>query len=116
MDSSFTVSGRSITVDRVQSRTITQLIGLINAKGFGELESEVVCQFMPAASLVTEGVTADDIDSLKLVLLTSKTGFVGDSLAPMGLEVFRLNRQLPSPIYSDLNPTEYYDPSAIIGS
>lgn len=116
MDSSFTVSGRSITVDRVQSRTITQLIGLINAKGFGELESEVVCQFMPAASLVTEGVTADDIDSLKLVLLTSKTGFVGDSLAPMGLEVFRLNRQLPSPIYSDFNPTDYYDPSAIIGS
>lgn len=116
MDSSFTVSGTSIAVNRVQSRTITQLIGLIDAKGYGKLESDVVCQFMPAATLVTEGVTVDDIDSLKLVMLTAKDGFVGDSLAPMGLQVFRLNRQLPSPIYSDFNPNDYYDPSSLIGS
>lgn len=116
IDSTFTVSGRSVTVERVPSRTVTQLIGVIDAKGYGQLESDVVCQFMPAAALVTEGVTADDIDSLKLVLTMSKTGFVGDSLAPMGMEVYRLNRQLPSPIYSDFNPADYYDHNALLGS
>lgn len=116
VDSSFTVSGRSIAVEKVPSRTVTQLIGIIDAKGYGQLESDVVCQFMPASVLVTEGVTADNIDSLKLVLTMSKTGFVGDSLVPMGMEVYRLDRQLPSPIYSNFDPKEYYNPNAMLGS
>ncbi len=45
-----------------------------------------------------------------------KDGFAGDSVVPMGLTGYELNKQLPSPIYSDFTPDGYYDPSAPIGS
>lgn len=115
MDSSFTVTGKSVDNLRVQSRTITQLLGIIDAKGYGKLQSDIVTQFMPAGSIDTTGVTVDNIDSLKLVLYTNKGGYVGDSVVPMGLNVHRLTKQLPSPIYSDFSPLGYYS-EEIIGS
>ncbi|MDE6490565.1 MAG: DUF4270 domain-containing protein, partial [Muribaculaceae bacterium] len=113
IDSSFTATGRSVENKKVQSRTIVQLLGKIDAKGYGMLQSDVVTQFMPANVMVTEGVTS--IDSIKLRLAIPAGGFVGDSLVPMGLEVYRLNRQLPSPIYSDFDPSGYYDPANTLG-
>lgn len=113
VDSAFTVTGRSKLIQRIQSRTTSQLIGRIAAKGYGSLQSEVVTQFMPSSELSTVGVGLDDIDSLVLYMLVRKGEFVGDSIAPMGLEVYRLNKLLPSPIYSDFNPEGYYDPAPL---
>ncbi|MCM1452623.1 MAG: DUF4270 domain-containing protein [Clostridium sp.] len=113
VDSTFTVSGKSQLISRIQSRTTNQLLGRISAKGFGSLQSDVVTQFMPSSELVTEGVSVSDIDSLVLYMLVRSGEFVGDSLAPMGLEVYRLNKLLPSPIYSDFDPTGYYDPTPL---
>lgn len=108
----FSVSGHTTENDRIESRTIVQLLGDISAEGYGNFTSDFVCQFMPASKLVTDGVTVNDIDSMKLILAYPNGGYVGDSIAPMGLEVFRLNRQLPSPIFSTLNPEEYCDVNA----
>lgn len=116
IDSVFSVSGRSVDNNLVQSRTVLQLLGNIDAEGYGSLRSDIVCQYMPAASIVTDGVTAETIDSVKLVLTMFKDGFAGDSIVPMGLSVYELNRQLPSPIYSNFDPAGYYDRSAMIGS
>lgn len=117
MDSSFTItSGKSINNSRIQSRTVTQLLGIINAKGYGTLQSDVVTQFMPAGAIDTTGVSVDDIDSLKLILYTNKGGYVGDSVVPMGLNVYLLDKQLPSPIYSDFNPTDYFSDNSLVGS
>lgn len=116
VDSSFTVSGHSAEIGKVQSRTISQLIGRINAKGFGQLSSDVVTQFMPAAQLDAEYLTVDGIDSLMLIMSVVKGEFVGDSVAPMGLNIYPLTRQLPSPIYSDFDPTDYYDANTLLAS
>lgn len=113
IDSSFSVTGRSVENKKVQSRTVVQLLGKIEAEGYGMLNSDVVTQFMPSNVMETEGVTS--IDSIKLRLAIPAGGFVGDSLVPMGLEVYRLDRQLPSPIYSDFDPSGYYDPSNTLG-
>lgn len=116
VDSSFTLTGHSYASERVQSRTTSQLIGRIDAKGFGRMSSDVVTQFMPASQIETEGVSAENIDSLMLYMLMRTGEFVGDSVTPMGLEVYRLSRSLPSPIYSNFDPTGYYSPSDLIGS
>ncbi len=116
MDSSFTVTGKSVVNSRIQSRTVTQLLGIIDAKGYGKLQSDIVTQFMPAGTIDTTDVSIDDIDSLKLVLYTNKGGYVGDSVVPMGLNVYPLTKQLPSPIYSDFNPADYYSKDNVIGS
>ena len=85
VDSTFTITGRSVANSAVQSRTLLQLLGRIDAAGYGALSSDVVTQFMP-------------------------------SITPMGIEVYRLNRDLPSPIFSNFDPAGYYDPSQKIGS
>ena len=116
MDSSYTVSGRSIENTRIQSRTVTQLLGSINAKEYGSLKSDFVTQLMPANKIDTTGVTAEDIDSIKMKLFMPLGGYTGDSIVPMGLNVYRLNKQLPSPIYSDFNPAEYYSEADLLCS
>lgn len=111
VDSAFTVTGMSVENKSVQSRTITQLIGKLNARGYGRFSSEIVTQFMPTQNIDTTGVSLSDIDSMKLVMFFYSGDFTGDSLVPMGLQVFPLTKQLPSPIYSNFDPTGYYNPN-----
>lgn len=116
MDSSFTVTGKTVDINKVVSRTATQLLGAINAKQFGALKSDFVAEFMPPQTIDVNGVSVETIDSIKLVMKIPKGSFVGDSLIPMGLKVFKLSKQLPSPIYSDFDPSGYYSPSDLIAS
>lgn len=116
IDSAFTVTGYTQKIGKVQSRTINQLLGRIEAKGYGRLASDVVTQFMPALQLDTANITIEGIDSLHLMMYVANDEFVGDSVAPLGLNIYKLNRQLPSPIYSDFNPQDYYSPNDLIAS
>lgn len=101
IDSAFTVNGRTIENKHVQSRTVSQLIGEIDAPVFGSIRSDFVAQFLPSTDIDTTGMTAADIDSVKLFLQMDRTGFVGDSLVPMGIEVYRLRTPLADVMYTD---------------
>ena len=111
VDTTFTLTGQSVSNYQVLSRSTTQMIGSVDAPGFGSISSDIVTQFMPSNVLDTVGVGVNDIDSLRLVMLLNLGDYTGDSVAPMGLELYPLTRQLPSPIYSDFDPTGYYDAS-----
>ena len=116
-DSSFTVTGHSVAIPRVKARTIVQLLGEIKADNYGELTSDVVSEMMPVGSFVTDGVTEETIDRMRLVMyVTAGTGFTGDSIVPMQMSVYKLNKQLPNPIYSDFNPADYYNESDLLGT
>lgn len=115
VDSTFSVTGRTVDNPVVQSRTLTQLIGRLDAKEYGSIESDFVCQFMPSMNLDTAGVTAADVDSCKLIMFMTTNDFTGDSIVPMGLEVYKLNKALPSPIYSNFSPDGYYSTSDKLG-
>lgn len=115
-DSSFVVTGHSVANQRLLARTSTQLVGLLKADGYGTLSSEVVTQFIPSTIIDTTGVSLDMIDSCRLMLTISPNGFTGDEQPPMRLSVYRLNKQLPTPLYSDFDPTGYYDESDLLGS
>lgn len=109
-DSSFVITGHAVRNDRVLMRTTSKMLGRINAEGFGSLTADAVTMWMPAMSIDTAGVKPEWIDSCRLKLrIPTSNGFTGDSLAPMRLSVYRLNKALPSPIYSDFDPTGYYD-------
>lgn len=109
VDSSFQkmISAESISNDSVVGRTITQLIGRISIPGYGKLETDFLTQFMPTSTFDTTGI--DRLDSLVLYLNYNTESFTGDSLAPMQLSVFPLQKQLKSPVYSSIDPAEYYD-------
>ncbi|MDE6049683.1 MAG: DUF4270 domain-containing protein, partial [Paramuribaculum sp.] len=116
IDSTFTATATTLLDPVVQSRTITQLLGCLDAKEYGAFSSDFVCQFLPSLSLETEGVAIENIDSTKLIMFMVPGDFTGDSLVPMGIDVFPLTKQLPYPIYSDFNPEGYYDKSKKLGS
>ncbi|MDO4319573.1 MAG: DUF4270 family protein [Bacteroidales bacterium] len=109
VDSAFTVTGATVENPVVASRTISQLIGSVDAPGFGKISSDFVAQFMPSAAIDTADFTIADIDSLTLFMQMQRGAFTGDSLVPMGLEVYRLKKDLPYPIYSDFDPAGYYE-------
>lgn len=116
IDSSFTVAGSSVLNPVIQARTDNQLLGAIDAKGFGRLSSDFISQLMPSNAIDTTGVTVNDIDSIKMFLYMNKSAMIGDSLVPMGLDVYRVTKDLPSPIYSDFNPDSYYSKSEKLAS
>lgn len=116
IESDFSLVGHSVEIDSIQSRTTMQLLGVIDAQGYGKFSSDFVTQYMPAAEIDSLIKTKENIDSLKMVLLVKNGDFVGDSIIPMGLEVFRLNKTLKAPIYSSFNPEDYYNPADCIGS
>lgn len=115
-DSSFILTGHSVRNQRLMARTSTQLVGLLRAEGYGTLSSEVVTQFIPSTIIDTMGVSVDMIDSCRLMLTISPSGFTGDEQPPMRLNVYRLNQQLPTPLYSDFDPSGYYDENDLLGS
>lgn len=116
VDSAFTVSSHTLPNPVVQSRTLSQLIGALDAKGYGNIRSDFVGQFMPSLHIDTENLTLDNLDSVKLFMQMDRGAFVGDSLVPMGLEVYRLTRDLPYPIYSNFDPQGYYNPNNRLAS
>ncbi|MBD5229926.1 MAG: DUF4270 domain-containing protein [Bacteroidales bacterium] len=116
IEDNFTLTGHSVINDKVQSRTAMLLLGSIDADDYGHFESDFVTQFMPVAQLDTTLTSAAAIDSVKLKLMYAPGSFVGDSIMPMGLEVYRLTQGLKAPIFSDFNPADYYDASKPIGS
>lgn len=116
VDSSFTVVYSPEINDKVPPRSLTHLLGAINVKEYGTLESDFVTEFMPASEIDTAGVSVADIDSMRLVLRVPDGSYVGDSIVPMKVNVYRLKKNLPFPIYSDFNPEDYYDKSDLLGS
>ncbi|MDE6317402.1 MAG: DUF4270 domain-containing protein [Muribaculaceae bacterium] len=116
IEDNFTLTGHSVINDKVQSRTAMLLLGSIDAEDYGHFASDFVTQFMPVARIDTTLTSAAAIDSVKLKLMFAPGSFVGDSVMPMGLEVFRLNKGLKAPIFSDFNPEDYFDSSKPIGS
>lgn len=115
-DSLFTISGVPDANPSVRARSVLQLLGRLDAEGYGSISSDVVCQYMSSSTLDTEGVTADNVDSVKLILSVFHGAFTGDSVAPMGINVHRLIKPLPTTtLNSDFDPSGYYDPE-VIGS
>ena len=116
VDSAFTVTGSSEADGKLLSRTVSQLLGVIDSPEYGTLSSDFVSEFMPVSSIDTTGVTVNDIDSLRLELLVQMGNWVGDTITPMRVNVYRLNKNLPYPIHSDFDPTGYYSKSDLLGS
>lgn len=116
IDSTFSITGSSVANPIIQSRTSNQLLGKIDAKGYGYLATDFLTQLMPSNAIDTVGVTANDLDSIQLRMFMSVSGYVGDTLAPMALQVFRLNKEISAPIYSNVNPQQYYSPSDLLAS
>ncbi len=117
VDSTFTqASGESIFTDSIIGRTTDPLLGNLTLQNYGTLGTGFLTQFMPTLNIDTAGVTAETLDSLVLFLNYYNTDLLGDSLAPMVVNIYRLDRTISSPLYTNIDPHEYYNPNNLLAS
>lgn len=111
------INASTVTEENIDTRSLTTLIGNINVPEYGSLAASYVTQLLSASNLqIPDTIGVERIDSLNLVLQMPRDATIGDTLAPQQLKVYRLNRQLPSDLLSDFDPTGYYDPSDAIAT
>lgn len=115
IDSTYTLTGRTVETGPISPKTSQMLIGAINVPEYGTMRSNVVTQFLPVTAIDTTTFTVEQMDSVFLTLQYSRGAFIGDSVAPLGITVYELNRQLPQDINSAFNPADFYN-STPLGS
>lgn len=115
VDTTFTVSGNPVELSHIRPATVSQLIGTVRLDGFGTIRSDAVAQLLPSTQLDT-AFTPANVDSVFFNLRYANTDFLGDSLAPMGVTVYPLTRQLPEVMNSAFDPAGYYNPSDALGT
>lgn len=111
----FDVSSSTVPVDRVYCFTISEWLGGFTDPNFGSIKCDFLAQLYPASEMEFGGDKnlGNKLDSM--VLRMRFATFLGDSLAPMQLSVYALNKQLPEIPYTDIDPTEYYNPADLLG-
>lgn len=116
VDSTFTITGQSVSNSKIHSRSVTQILGVIDSPDYGTLNSDFVTEFMPVSVIDTTGVSVNEIDSIRMSMVMQMGAYSGDSITPMRVSVYRLNKNLPYPIYSDFDPKEYYSEKDLLGA
>ncbi len=99
-------------VDSVFSRTKYPVLGEYTDPMFGTIKGDFATEFFYPENLDFEAGAS--IDSVRLTV--SYSSLIGDSLAPMSLEVYKLTDQLPRKRnYTNVNPAIFSDMTAPIG-
>ncbi|MCH5327619.1 MAG: DUF4270 family protein [Coprobacter sp.] len=118
-DSTFSqqITVTSIPVEAIPNRTLTQLIGAIDMPGYGTLQSGFMTQLVPYQQLNFNAIYEGIVDSLVVTFTFPGNAFTGDSLAPMQLTVYELEKELPAQLLSNIDPEAegYVDLSKPIG-
>jgi hypothetical protein len=106
------LAARTVPVESVFAQTRFPVLGEYTDPIFGSIKSEYIGGFfLPNNAKFTEGA---NIDSVRVMV--SYTTMVGDSLAPMRLSVFRVNKSLADLDGStNIDPTAFADMSAPLG-
>lgn len=116
-DSTFVkLSGESVFIDSILGRTTDPLLGNLTLENYGTLQTGYLTQFMPTLNIDTTDVTTATLDSIKLYLNYYNNDVTGDTIAPMVLDVYRLNKTLKAPLYTNINPLDYYSPDDWVAS
>jgi hypothetical protein len=112
-DTTISITLKTIKTDSIYAKTVNGALGEYYDPTFGSLNAGFACQFYPSINFndsvrfLTEMVDGK-IDS---VFLNIYYTYMGDSLAPMELTVYPINKPLEKKYYTNINPEEFADMS-----
>lgn len=110
IDSSFVVTGKSVPSPVFDSKNRALMLGHLYVPEYGDLNCSFVSQLMPSSDInIPDTIKEEDIAGLKLKFMIANGAFTGDSLAPQKVEIYSLNKQLPSDIDNTFDPEGYYN-------
>ena len=120
---SFVVTTKTVHIDSLYAKTSQALLGEFTDPLFGTMKAEYMCQFYCKDNFKFKYSPIDGkIDSIdfKLVYndaaLGGVSGWVGDSLAPQQVQVYKITSPLTEDFYTNIDPKKYCDMSQMLGS
>lgn len=107
----FMLQSSTVLLDSVYSKSTYGLLGEIYDPLYGNLKSDYLCQFYSSEEGFTFKHTPIDgkTDSIRLDLYYARSGWIGDSLAPMQVTVYPVTEQLERNFYTNTNPQDFAD-------
>ena len=106
-DDTIYISASTIKTDSVYAKSIVGYLGEYYDPDYGSIKAGYASQFYPAIGFKTDSLETGKIDSIRLNLYF-KT-WVGDSLAPMEVTVYPINKPLEKHYYTNINPADFCD-------
>ena len=103
------VNLRTVQTDSIYAKTISGALGEYYDPTFGTLNAGFACQFYPSIGFQNlDNLVDGQIDSIYLDIYYS---YMGDSLTPMELTVYPINKPLEKNYYTSVNPEQFADMS-----
>lgn len=113
----FDLEARRVDADCYDSRSTSYMIGRLSAPEYGELACSFVTRLMCADALsVPDSISSNRVDSVAMFVTIPRGYITGDSLAPQVLNIYKLEKELPSDITNAFNPEGYYSAASLMGT
>lgn len=110
----FYMKGRTVLTDSVYARTIYGALGEIYDPLYGNLKSDFMCQFYcPENFRFKHTPLNNKIDSV--VFEINYRNWIGDSLTPMRVQLYKVTSQLTRDFYTNIDPKDYCDMQNTLG-
>jgi hypothetical protein len=108
-DTTIMITATTVEVDSIFARTTEGYLGEIYDPSYGTIKAGYACQFYPSYNFEDiDNITNGKIDSVTFTIAYS---YKGDSLAPMELTVYPINKPLDKRYYTNSNPADFCDMS-----
>lgn len=115
---SFQLQASTIAMDSVYAKTTYGLLGEMYDPLFGNLKSDYICQFYcPENYTFKHKPVNGKIDSMdvEILYMYRNTSWIGDSLAPMRAQVYKVTKPLTRDYYTNINPADYSNMQTSLG-
>ena len=105
------ITSKTANIEKIYIYTQNELLGEFADGRYGKLTTDFLTQFYPALEM-DMGENGPDSMELHMQYLS----YIGDSLAPMHLSVYQIDKaQLPAQPFSNINPAEYSSREIVLG-
>ena len=113
-DTTVIVGARTIEVDSVYAKTVNGFLGEYFDPSYGNIKSSFICQYYPSIGFpYLDSIVDNKIESVYLNIYYYS--YLGDSVAPMEVSVYRVTKALNQHFYTNANPEDYCDLKNPIG-
>ena len=112
VDTAYIEAG-TILMDSMYARSSSGLLGKYEDDSFGTIKSDFLTEFYCAENGMVFKDDFIEIDSVQVDF--EFVSFDGDTLAPMGVSIFKVTSPLKRNFYSNIDPSEFCDMKEMLG-
>jgi hypothetical protein len=107
-DTIMKLEGMTVKLDSLFARSSFGYLGNYYDEDYGDIKAGYMCQYYPSIGFDLDSIVRDGIDSVRMHIYYYT--YLGDSITPMEVTVYPINRELEEDYYINaINPSDYCD-------